>query len=210
MNKIAIFGAGGLGREISVLLKQINDQASRWEVIGFYDDGKKPGEIVDGLTVLGGIDELQRIEYDLNLVIAIADVNIRKKIATSLSHSKVRFPSLIHPSVDTKYALTAIGNGCVITAGCVLTTNIVLGEFVILNIGSTIGHDVTIGSYVIVMPGVNISGFVKIGEGTVIGTGAAILQHISIGETATVGAGAVVIKNVKPNTTVVGVPAEAK
>ena len=39
--KIAIYGAGGFGREVALMLQQMNKAEAEWDIIGFYDDGKK-------------------------------------------------------------------------------------------------------------------------------------------------------------------------
>ena len=38
MNDIAIFGAGGLGKEVACLVNKINEQEPTWNMIGFFDD----------------------------------------------------------------------------------------------------------------------------------------------------------------------------
>ena len=38
MKDIAIYGAGGFGREVACLLRRINEQAPKWNLIGFFDD----------------------------------------------------------------------------------------------------------------------------------------------------------------------------
>ena len=38
MNKIAIVGAGGFGREVKWLIECINKQKHIWDFAGFYDD----------------------------------------------------------------------------------------------------------------------------------------------------------------------------
>ena len=38
MKKIAIFGAGGFGREVKWLIDDINEIQPNWEFIGFFDD----------------------------------------------------------------------------------------------------------------------------------------------------------------------------
>ena len=40
MKDIAIFGAGGFGREVACLIRIINESASepKWNLIGFFDD----------------------------------------------------------------------------------------------------------------------------------------------------------------------------
>jgi sugar O-acyltransferase (sialic acid O-acetyltransferase NeuD family) len=121
----------------------------------------------------------------------------------------VEFPTLIHPTVivGSKEYVT-IGKGCVICANNILTTNIKVGDFVILNLDCTVGHDTTIGDYASFMPAVNISGEVTIGRNVYVGTGAKIINQLEIGEGTIVGAGAVVSKSLPSNCTAVGVPAK--
>ena len=42
---IAIYGAGGFGREVACLIRIINESLKepRWNIIGFFDDGKEVG-----------------------------------------------------------------------------------------------------------------------------------------------------------------------
>lgn len=207
---LAIYGAGGFGREMALMVEQMNADKKSWNVIGFFDDGKRAGETIDGLRVLGGIDDLNRWKSRLAVVVAMADPLIRRDVVARMQHDQIDFPVMIHPrslagSPENKY-----GRGTMITAGCILTTGITLGEFVIVNLSSTIGHDVKIGNYTSVMPGCNISGGVTIGEATLIGTGVQVLQYLSIGNDCKIGAGAVVTKPVGDQQTCVGIPAKAR
>lgn len=204
VTSIAIYGAGGLGREILTLIRT----HSEWNVIGFFDDGVKKGSIVDGVEVLGGRADI--LQYDtLQLVVAVADPVSKRKIVESLeSFSGVQFPTVIHPSAilqDTNRI--EIGKGTVITAGCILTTGIVIGNHVLLNLNCTVGHDVVIEEFSSIMPGVNLAGKVHIGKSVLVGSGAQIINQSKIGELAKVGSGAVVTRNVDAHSTVVGVPA---
>ena len=101
-----------------------------------------------------------------------------------------------------------MGKGCIVCAGNLITTNVRIGDFVILNLGCTVGHDTVIHDYAAFMPSVNISGEVVIGEGVYVGTGAKIINQLEIGEYAIVGAGAVVSKSLPSHCTAVGVPAK--
>lgn len=208
-NIIAIFGAGGLGREVALLIEEINVvRPDEWKLVGFFDDGKVKGDVVDGYPVLGGLKELNQYNK-VHVVIAVADVFIRKKIVTEIINTSVRYPTIVHPSVQLgAVARNTIGEGCIITAGTILTTNIRIDDFVIINLSCTIGHDVTIGAFSSLMPGCRISGFIETGKHVMIGTGACVLPKVKLGEGCVVGAGAVVTKDVAAATTVVGIPAK--
>jgi sugar O-acyltransferase (sialic acid O-acetyltransferase NeuD family) len=208
-HNLAIFGAGGLGRETALMIRQINHVQNKWNIVGFFDDGLPKGTEVDGLRILGGLSELNKIGEKLSVVITLAEPLLRKKIVAGIVNSNVDFPVLKHPhNFLGDDATNQFGRGCIIAAGNIFTTNIRLEEFVIINLACTIGHDVRIGSFSTLMPGCSISGNVKIGDSTLIGSGARILQNIAIGRECKVGAGAVVISDSENNVTLVGVPAK--
>jgi sugar O-acyltransferase (sialic acid O-acetyltransferase NeuD family) len=193
MKKIAIYGAGGFGKEVRGML---DVQRHYFLFAGFIDDFKKVQEAVQ--------DE----NFD-DVLLAIADPEIRSRIYQQWSLKPVSFTTLIgedvwlHPSV-------AIGKGSIICPGVKFTVDIHLGEFVIVNLNSTIGHDVVIGDFCSLMPAVNISGNVTLGKRVFVGTGATILQGLTIGDGAVIGAGAVVTRDVPSYSTVMGVPATSR
>lgn len=210
MKNIAIYGAGGFGRETALLIQQINKQDMQWNLLGFFDDGLPKGSRVDGLVILGGMKEA--LQYTGAITIAVADPSTREKISGNLlKNPKLEFPSLIHPHAQLgSEEFNTIGRGCIITAGVIMTTHITLGDFCIINLSATVGHDVILGAFTTIMPGCSISGNVNIGQRVLLGTGARMLQNINIGDHATIGAGAVVTKHCPPNETWVGVPASKK
>ncbi|MEO7990177.1 MAG: NeuD/PglB/VioB family sugar acetyltransferase [Chryseolinea sp.] len=210
VHNLAIFGAGGFGRETALMIRQINQMHHDWNIIGFFDDGLAKGSEVDGLRILGGLSELNRVGDRLSVVVTLAEPLLRKKIVTSIRNNNIDFPVLKHPhNFLGDDATNRFGRGSIITAGNIFTTNIRVAEFAIVNLACTIGHDVQIGSFSTLMPGCGISGNVKIGESTLIGSGAKILQNITVGNECKVGAGAVVIGDSANNVTLVGVPAKA-
>ena len=64
-----------------------------------------------------------------------------------------------------------IGEGTIICAGSIITTNVIIGDHVIVNLDCTIGHDDIIRDFATLYPSVNVSGNVIIEPCVEIGTG---------------------------------------
>jgi sugar O-acyltransferase (sialic acid O-acetyltransferase NeuD family) len=175
MKDIIIIGAGGFGREVQALLKNINTVSLQWNLLGFVDDGKQQGDAVNGIEVLGGIEYLNQIGQETAAIIAISLPKVRKAIFEKITNTNIYFPTIKHPTtIISDEDFVALGQGCILCINTVLTTNIILGDFALINAGAIINHDAVIGSYSTIMPGVNISTGAQVGEGCYVGTGSKI------------------------------------
>ena len=210
MKKIVIIGAGGFGREVAQLVKDINKEAMEWEIIGYLDDHlESHGTIRNGLTVLGPIDLIRSNDFQhYYYICSLGDPKTRKMVIERMLeiHPSIQFATLIHPSAIIGDE-NRIGEGSVICARNVLTTNISIGKYVIINLSCTIGHDTTLLDYTTVLPGVNISGNVSICEGVSMGTNSSVIPGVEIGRFVTIGAGAAVTRSIPEHCTAVGIPA---
>jgi sugar O-acyltransferase (sialic acid O-acetyltransferase NeuD family) len=209
MKKIAIIGSGGFGREVQMLIEQINVNKKEYEFIGYFDDGFSRGTSINGFPILGGVKDINNIDFKLFIVSAIGEPRLKEKLLNQINNVNINYPILIHPNVqigDRKFV--NIGKGSIITAGVVITVNINIGKHVILNLSCTVGHDTNIGDFSSFMPTVNISGEVEINKGVFVGTGAKIINQLEIGKYTVIGAGAVVAKSLPDNCTAVGIPAK--
>ena len=208
MKKIAIYGAGGFGREVACLIRKINEQLPEWELIGFFDDGIEKGTNNEYGVVLGGIDEVNSYPEELAIVIAIASPKIVEKIVGNITSSKIYYPNIISPDVIyLDRDNVKIGKGNIICSGCLISCNVSLGDFNILNGFIPIGHDTLIGSYNSFMPAVKISGEVTIGKRNFFGVNSVVLQQIKIGNDTVVGANSLILRKTKDGMTYVGSPA---
>lgn len=208
MKRIAIFGAGGFGREVKMLIDQINQQSSQYEFMGFYDDGVEKGSFVNGHKVLGGLADLNQVNEPTGLVFAIGNPIVKRRIISKVENGHIFFPVLVHPNVLIGTDEVTIGEGSIICAGCIITVNINIGKHTILNLCCTVGHDTNIGDFSSFMPSVNISGEVNILPCVYVGAGAKIINQSDIGEETIIGMGAVVSKSLPAKCTAVGIPAK--
>lgn len=191
MTNLIIYGASGHG-------KVVYDTAvkSGHEIIIFYDDDVNKARILD-----------QKVSHQLpemgNVVIAIGNNKVRKKIAAQLKLTLGQY--LIHPS-SVIASNVQIGPGSVVFAGSVINPDVQIGENVIINTHATIEHDCFVDDFAHISPAATLCGTVQIGEGTHIGAGAVVLPNLKIGKWCTIAAGAVVTKDIPDHSKVVGVP----
>ena len=209
MQDIVIIGAGGVGKEVALLIEQINEKAPTWNLLGFIDDNSiLHGVQINGYTVLGGIEYLNNMISVVYTVCAIANYKVKRAIISNIKKINVYFANIIHPDVYISNT-NLIGEGVIIYPGVIMTTNIKIGNHVLISPKCGIGHEVVIEDYVSLLWNVNVSGKVKIGEGALIGSGVTIIQYKVIGEESIIGAGAVVIGDIPENCTAVGLPAKS-
>ena len=86
MKDIAIFGAGGFGREVITVINDINKVEKLWNIVGFFDDGCKKGEIINGVPVLGTTQDLNSWNKEISVVVAIGNPIVKKKIINNINN----------------------------------------------------------------------------------------------------------------------------
>ena len=210
MKDIAIFGAGGLGRETTFLIDMLKRNGEDWNFVGFFDDGKPKGMTVSHFgKVLGGVNEINQWPTELALAIAIGNARSVKGVRQRITNPKVFFPNLIAPTATLADPETfSIGEGNIIEGGTWISCDVSIGSFNLLNGDIVIGHDVSIGNFNTIMPDIRISGEVTIGDDNLIGVGSIILQQIKIGNGVHLGAGAVLMTKPRDGKTYIGNPAK--
>ena len=192
MKDIAIYGAGGFGREVACLLRRINEQAPQWNLIGFFDDDiTLIGTQNEYGEVLGGIEELNGWNKELSIVITIGSPHVISLIVEKITNNKILFPNIIDPTVDIlDVANIRFGKGNVICAKCFISCRVELGDFNVI------------------MPNVNISGGVSIGKENMLGVKATVLQYLKIGDNVKLGANSLLMRNAKNDNLYIGIPAK--
>lgn len=209
---IYIIGCGGFGRETVETIRDINKISPTFNVVGYIDDDEsKLGTIYNGIEVLGNVDYLIGLHEKTKpcCVISIANGDVKELISKKLE-GLVEWTNIIHPTA-VLWSNVDIGVGNVFQPFVFIGPNAKIGDHVLLNIKSNIGHDAVIGNYCSIMCFCDITGEAKLEEKVFAASRVSVIPGRTIGESAKLGAGAVIIKDVKPGVTMHGYMAlEAK
>jgi sugar O-acyltransferase (sialic acid O-acetyltransferase NeuD family) len=208
MRDLVIIGAGGHGRELLDIVDAINAIEPRWRFLGFLadtvDSETERRVAARDAAVLGPASEMTSLRCAY--VVGVGNPNARRRLDLAAEDAGGSPVELRHPTSLVGGA-SSFGPGCVLAAGAVVTTNVVLGRSVHLNVGASVSHDCVLGDYTILAPGARFAGGVHAGAGVDVGVGAVVRPEVHIGDGAVVGAGAAVVSDVDAASVVVGVPA---
>lgn len=209
MKNIVLYGAGGLAKEIAQLIEDINSITPQWNILGYIDDVKGDcGEVINGYKILGTYSIMKDMDRGTNVILAVGDPAVKRKIYGNVLKYDPVFPVLIHPTAIVA-STAALGEGAVVCAQTIVSVNAKIGRHVLLNAKSFIAHDVVIHDYCSCFINSIVNGSVTIGESAVIGSNSVILEKKAIGDRAKVGMGAVVMFDVEKDSIVMSRPSKS-
>ena len=198
---LAIYCAGGLGKEVLALACSIN----RWEAIVFVDDVTDcrmyHGASVHRFEELLGLVNKENIEF----VIASGEPTGRKALYKKLKDHGCKMTNLISPYASLGVG-TQLGEGCILW-DCVITNDAIIGENVLINTRALLGHDVIVGSHGVISANCFLGGHTVLDEYVYMAPGAMMKDRIHVGEQAIISLGAVVLRNVRSKAIMIGNPA---
>ena len=208
MKELIIIGTGGFARECYYLACHARGFANEFTVKGFLEGDLPASEELYRklpLAVVGNVADYPIKDSDV-FVCAIANPQHRKKFCSAMEDKGAKFINLI--SNKTVIAQeTAMGVGNIISFYTLISCNVSIGNHVIVNTSSGIGHDSKLGDYTTLSAYCDITGNVSVGAMTMWGSGSRVLPGSIIEDGAFIGAGSVVLKRVKKGKTVFGIPA---
>ncbi len=207
IKRVAIVGAGDLGRQLSHHLSGTPNM----RCVGFFDDYADESGLIDNLPVLGNIGSIERLFVEnffdeLLIAIGYKHLAFRGNLYLRLK-GVVPFATYVHSSaIIDKTA--CIGPGSVIYAGCVIDMNVSVGDNCLLNLGCVISHDATLGHSSFLAPRVSIGGFSNIGDRVMLGIGTVVIDGLTVAPATRTGAGSVIVKHIEMPGLHCGVPAK--
>lgn len=226
MNRIAIYGSGGFGRELILA----NSCRTSQGVIFISDNPAEIGTEVEGVRVysledVARIDEESRATFKasewgpadyrpIKVVIAVSGHETRRALDLRVRSAGLEFGAIRAPT-HVRGPGVEIGEGAILCDFTMITASAKIGRHFHANIYSYVAHDCVIGDFVTLAPRVCINGNTVVEDDVYIGTGAVLKQGmpdkpLRIGKGAVIGMGAVVTKDVEPGAVVVGNPARPR
>lgn len=203
MARIAIYGAGGLGRE---LIGPLRRKLEPFDEMILVDQQKAGGEVC-GFAV----QPLDALRAGDSFILAAGSGSHRQAMERHCLDRGAVPHNFFAPSSHIGVG-NDIGPGALFCDYSLVTAATRIGRQFQCNIYSYVAHDCVIGDYVTFAPRVSCNGHIRIEDFAYIGTGAVIREGsadkpLVIGRGATVGMGAVVTRSVPPGVTVIGAPA---
>ena len=200
-----LVAASGLAREVLAVVRT----SRAYDVVGFLDDDvERHGTTVDGVAVLGGVDEITQ-HPDVALLLCVGRGADRARLAGRLAGLGVaedRYAGVVERSVRVPLGCE-VGAGSIVLAGVVLTAAVAIGRHVVVMSNATLTHDDVLEDFATVCAGVARGGGVRVGRAAYLGMNASVREQVTLGSGATLGMGAVLLDDVPDGETWVGTPA---
>jgi sugar O-acyltransferase (sialic acid O-acetyltransferase NeuD family) len=203
---LAIYGSGGLGREVLDCAQTLDSISSRWTRIIFIDD-VNPDTTVNGIVT--ATFESARVSNPpdgCELFIAIGEPSARKELAEKVTGQGYRLTTIIHPSaVVSKTA--RIETGVFVGALSYVSCDTHIEKNVYLQPHVLIGHDAVVRAHSVISPMASLAGHCRVGEASYVGMGATIKEKVIIGSRVIVGMGSAVFRDLPDDVVAFGSPA---
>lgn len=204
MTRFVIVGTGGMGRELLGWIAGCREEVrERFHVSAFISEAGDEGRVIHGVPV---IHPKEWAGAPPRFVMAFADPVKKKRLALELEAMGWEPETFIHDSAVVGLG-AKIGHGTVICPFCRISTDCEVGEHVLVNGGSGIGHDARVGSYSSLLGSVSVNGNVMVGEGVTLGAASMVYPGKRVGDWAKIGLASVVLRNVPAHATMFGNPA---
>ena len=202
-----ITGTSGFSEEVAFALKRTSNNEVN---VIFIESNRHLINTMSssGIKILSE-EILKDVEHP-NVLITVSHPVIRKNIVEKYTrfNAGIVYPNFLDSSLIIDIKTLTIGVGNIILHNTIITSNVILGNYNILNSYSGIGHDSKIGSFNTFNPRVAISGNVCIGDSNNFGMNSGILPNKNILDNNNIWINTIVTKNYKSDNTLFGVPSK--
>ncbi len=201
---LAIYGSGGLGREIYDIAQRRNNISNLWKSIIFINDFIEEGT-VQGVPVIH-FETLLKYKENYEVIIAIGEPSSREKLYNKLKDNGISLTTLIDPTALISPS-AEIAEGTIVCEFSSVHCCVTIGKNCLIQPYSDIGHDIKIGNHSVFSPHFAPGGESVFGDRVYVGMHAALKEKLKIGNDVIVAMGSVVFRDIPDETVVIGNPA---
>ncbi|MCG2643560.1 MULTISPECIES: acetyltransferase [Bradyrhizobium] len=207
--RFVVLGGPGDGLVVAEALHHAARAGHAVELVGFLNDVLPPGEILQGVPVLGRFEDWRKLDNDILFspaVQKVKDMQARVARINSLEIPEERWGTVVHPSAVVSSDVV-IGPGAFVASCATVQPESRIGRFASLRAGAMLGHHCVVEDHGYVGPNATMCGRSTVGFGAHLGPGSVLLDSKKLGEFSVVGIAAAVTKDVPDRWVVFGNPA---
>jgi sugar O-acyltransferase (sialic acid O-acetyltransferase NeuD family) len=202
--RLAIYGTGGLGKELLDIATRRNSLFSEWTDIWFINDFREEGEVHGAKCV--HFETLLKHKADFSCVVGVGEPSDREKLFDKLLEKHVAVAGLVDPSAIVSPS-AKVGEGSIICEYTVLHADAVVGRNCLIQPFAGVAHDVHLGDHSVLSSFCVVGGCSVFGSRVFAGMHSSIKEKLTIGDDVIIAMGAAVFQSLPSGVTVVGNPA---
>ena len=195
--KVVIIGAGTSAMTVADILVQDRN----FKIAGFIGTPEEESDLAGKhlygeLAFLGDRSLLEKVRADgvVGFIAAIGNNNRREEAYYEATHKGLTpINAISHHAIIERSA--RIGKGVIISAGCIVSHGVSIGNNTYLSSGVIVEINTEIGENCLIDSGCIVSGECKIGRNVTLGPRSTITPYTNIGKNQNVKAGTVVRRN---------------
>lgn len=206
MRNIIILGTGGCAAEITFFIEDNNlkvPKSERINILGYIEYANNIKNYYNRYNfkgpVLCDIDSYIP-KANEEVLLAVMNIEFRKKMITILKGKKAKIGSFFHNSVIKPKEIT-IGEGNIAGPFCMLEKYATIGNYNLMTSHCTISHDCVVGDNNF-FSDAGLAGSTEVGSNNYFGIRSFTIPGIKIGNNNIIQAGMLVDKNLENDTTV--------
>ncbi len=206
MRNVIILGTGGCASEVTFYINDHNTKSGIEEqinILGYLDYESHLKEHYNKYNfkspVLGDVDSYIP-QPNEEILIAVSNIQFRKKVIQKLLDKNSKIGSFIHhSSIIPKNSHVGIGN--IVYPFCIIEEYSFVGNFNLLTAYSYISHDCKVGNNNFFSIA-GIAGNVTVGNNNFFGIRSSVIPGIKIGDNNIIQAGMIVDQNIQNDNTI--------
>ncbi|MBL7191533.1 acetyltransferase [bacterium] len=209
---VIIIGGLGNGSVIAAAIRDANRRGyNEWQAVGYLNDRIIKGDSIEGLPVLGSLDDIQYFTckgyYFIYTIYRIDGQNYRIELFKRLNIPEEQLAVFIHPAAYIADNVH-IGFGTVVMPNVSISPGTTIGKCCLIMVNATIGHNNKIGAHCHFAAQSCLGAYLNIGDGVHIGLNATVRENLTLGKYSALGMGAVLLNDIKEYEIWAGVPAK--